>query len=609
LIARSGDITRVDSDKIGKDFGLSFLAESQPYEMFKPLYRVQEIARGQSGLSLISAVGSASVTWGNGGYVYFIPTTLDGWWSTSGNASALYVANIVSNAAWGYYYASGNSDIQAVNGTVSITNISIFTNKLVQRVDAGRITQANGRLFIKTDKINDSVKAGKMVQFQFQAAPNGRIDNLDSFSSSSITGKDLSLTYSLNESVLREEEVFLEVWNSSGTNVRTMPIGRISLQVSQAGFPFPATLPSGDYILKIVDPTGTSLAQSYLHLAPFTIEPQSLGWDLKLFIFNVFAEGETKTPYLGEIKPVKISLDGADEKEVRLINGKLSYESTFFPGPGKHVFKFVIGDDVITKEINFVREPSFIEKYWYMILTIIVVFGIAFAIRRPEKAEFSVDVPDFPPLHAIAIPIKRETILAMFSSINKELRWEYTPLSLQDLKTGFRKMSYQGRPVIVGDYNLEHILDRLVEEGQLKHALDYYGLVSWEKESKMSIYRLAMQRALRDLFVIEGIPFIPFGQKTDCDTVVSFGGEKVMLHIYEDDSIINRAVQTASQGRSIIVFEDEQTMKDFTARIHSSSETNVIFKILLDDANGNIFLSPINRLVDTLDKKYSPFYY
>ncbi|MEM2974347.1 MAG: hypothetical protein QW112_01835, partial [Candidatus Micrarchaeia archaeon] len=201
------------------------------------------------------------------------------------------------------------------------------------------------------------------------------------------------------------------------------------------------------------------------------------------------------------------------------------------------------------------------------------------------------------------------TVIEMFDSINKELRWQYTPLSLQDLKAAFRKMSFQGRPIIVGDYNLEHILDKMVEEGLLKKALDYYGLVSWEKEAKKSIYRLAMQRALRDLFVIEGIPFIPFGQRTDCDTIVNVGGEKVFLHIYEDDTVIYRAVQTAPQGRTIIIFEDEQTMKDFTTRVHSSSETNVIFKMLLDDPNGNIFLSPIAKLIDVLNKKYSFFYY
>jgi hypothetical protein len=334
-----------------------------------------------------------------------------------------------------------------------------------------------------------------------------------------------------------------------------------------------------------------------------------MGWDLKLFVFNVYPEGETKNPYTGPLKSVNVSLDGREEKEIQPIGGRIAYETSFFPSPGPHTFKFLIGDDVIIKDIPFNREPSFIEKYWYMLVVIVVVFGGAFAIRRPEKSDFFIDVPDFPPLQAIAIPLKRETVLNMFDSINKELRWQYTPLSIQDLKAAFRKISFQGRPVMIGDYNLEHILDRLVEEGSLKHAIDYYGLTSWEKDSKKNIYVLAMQRALRDLFVIEGVPFLPFGQRTDCDTITSVGGEKIFLHIYEDDSVVYKAVQTASQGRSVLVFEDEQTMKDFTARIHASSETNVIFKMLLDDPNGNIFLTPINKLIDVLNKKYTFFYY
>lgn len=608
VIARTGELIITPPEKIEKEWGLNFQTENQPFDKFKPLYRIEQGSR-QENIDIRSQIGSTSVTWGGGGYVYFLPTTLDAWWSRSSNQSAKDISDIVANVYWGYYYASGSGSATATDGILNTTSMALFTAKLEQRSSSEKPpSQAYGRLFINTEKVNDSAKSGKMIQIRFSSPPNGRIENYDSFIATSIAGKNLDLTYKLNEPTLREEQIYLNIINSSGIQVKTISLGVKSLILPKEDYSLSTNFPSGDYILRITDSIGSTLAQSYMRLAPFSIEPQSLGWDIKLFIFNVLPEGEIKNPYVGEMKPVKISLDGKDEKEVKLTNGRLVYESSFFPSPGMHTFRFVIGEDIIIKNIEFIREPSFIEKYWYMILITIFIFGIGFMIRRPEKAEYFLDVPDFP-LHSIAIPLKREMILEMFNTVNKELKWNYVPLSIQDLKSAFRKVSFQGRPVIIGDYNLEHILDQLVEEGYLKHALDYYGLISWEKEAKNSIYLFAMQRALRDLFVVEGIPFIPFGQRTDTDTVVSVGGEKICIHIYENDSVVYRAVQTAPQGRTIIVFEDEQTMKDFTNRIHSSSETNVVFKMLLDDPNGNIYISPISKLINVLNKKYTFFYY
>jgi hypothetical protein len=607
VISRSGDLTPAPPEKTEK-LGISFQAENRAYDKFKPLYRVQQLGARVEGLDLRSQTGSASVTWGGGGYVYLLPTTIDGWWSYSKENSAGDLSDIIANAYWGYYYVSGADRIDAKDGILNTTNKIIFTDKLQYKVGVEEVTQAYGRLFVKTEKVNDSVKAGKIIQLKFQSPPNGRIENAESVISTSISGNDLDLSYSLNELMLREDNIFIQIVNSSGSTVKIVPLGMKSLKVKDV-YRLPMNVPSGNYMLKIMDSAGSLLAQSFLHLSSFTIEPQSMGWDLKLFIFSVYAEGDTKNPYTKDIKSVKVSLDGKEEKEVKLIGGRLTYETSYFPSVGNHTFKFIIGDDTIIKEIPFMREPSFIEKYWYMIIITVMVFGVGFLIRRPEKMEYNIDVPDFPPLHSIAIPIKRETILDMFPAVNKELKWEHTPLAIQDLKSAFRKISVQGRPVIIGEYNLEHILDKLVEEGQLKKALGYYGLVSWEKEARKSIYTLSMQRALRDLFVVEGVPFIPFGQRTDCDTIVSVGGEKISIHIYEDDSVIYGAVQTAPQGRTVIVFEDEQSMRDFTSRIHSSSETNVIFKMLLDDPNGNVILTPIDKLIDILNKKYSFFYY
>jgi hypothetical protein len=200
-------------------------------------------------------------------------------------------------------------------------------------------------------------------------------------------------------------------------------------------------------------------------------------------------------------------------------------------------------------------------------------------------------------------------VIELFDKINRDFRWKNVPLTVQDLKGGFMKIPYKGRPLIVSDYNIEKIMDKLIDEGYVKKSIDYYGLARWEKESGCSIYKLAVMRALRDKFVVEGITFTPFGENPNYDTSVSYLGEKIFIHIYESPEVINKAILTAQEGRTIIVFENEEKMREFISNIHSDSETNILFKMLLDDPNGNIDVSPLKEVINVIKKRYTFFYY
>jgi len=291
--------------------------------------------------------------------------------------------------------------------------------------------------------------------------------------------------------------------------------------------------------------------------------------------------------------------------------GSFDYNVTPPVPPGKHVFKLLVGGDEIILPVEYIRAPTMFEKPENIALFLIgvIFFAIAFFVKPKEIIYYNVDVPDFPPLKAISVSIKKEEVINLFDRINRDFRWKNVPLSIQDLKGGFMKISYKGRPLVVSDYNIEKIMDKLIEEGYVKKSIDYYGLVRWEKESGCSIYKLAVMRALRDKFVVEGILFTPFGENPNYDTSISYLGEKIFIHIYEDPSVINKALLTAQEGRTIIVFENEEKMKEFVSSIHSDSETNIIFKMLLDDPNGNIDVSPLKEVINVVKRKYNFFYY
>ncbi|VVB73667.1 Uncharacterised protein [uncultured archaeon] len=597
----------VSADSLAK-YGLLFSTETgqpQSFTFRNPLFSVKSGGLENSRATVRGQQGEYSVSWGGDGFVYFIATTVDFWWSFSGENSAVELADAVSSARWGVGLAKGTMRINATDGTVPNQRTVVFTGDYTS-TEGSRLGRASGQLFIQAAKHdgNDSSFTGRLVSVPFGDRPNGILKHDEQFISSALTGEAMQVTYSLNEQTTALKQVFLSAIASNGTETLFTPItsAPISLKVTDAVYLFDNRLTADEYIVRITDDQRHLFAQSYLQMVSFRPESVISDFAHGLFIFNVVMQGE-KDPYSAKLSRIVVSLDGQDRKELNLTKGQILYNATPTTSPGNHTFLFQFGDDMVPVVVQYIRPISIFEKPENLaaIAITVLLFGIGMMIARPETVSYSVDVPDFPPLQAIAIPVKRETVLDLFESVNRDLRWQQTPLSISDLKSGFKKILFRGRPIAIGDYNLETILDKLREEGYVDQAMEYYGLKRWERETRKSIHSLAMTRALRDTFVTEGIPFLPFGQRGDSDTVISYGGEKVYIHIYETDTVIKRAIESASVGRSIVVFENEIIMRDYLGRIHSSAEMNVVFKLLLD--SGKISVTPVAKLMDVLNRR------
>ncbi len=607
----------ISEDVLKTRFGLSFGKEpsgSKPkrFTFSEALYNVQ-VASGE-GIerpTIVGQTGEYTINWGGGGYVYMLPTSIDFWWAASGERSAKELADVVAEGYWGKDLTRGNLEIQSVNSTIAPFRTSILTSTFIPRGQEFRPTKSAGRIYIQAIKTIDNVTAvsGKSFQVSFGDRPRGTIEHDQETVSTALTEQPLELRYSLSEPGSGAEQLFLSIVNKNGVEVQFSPITAqpVSLRLSRATYRFDNTLPSNDYILRITNGARNVYAQSYLHVSGFRVNGETLDFASGRFTFLIYKDVD-KEPYPARLRHVTVSIDGKDEKEVEASAGRFQYNTGPITTFGNHTVSVKLGTDSYPLSIAFSREASIFEKPENIaaIVITLILFGIGVLITRPEEIRYALDVPDFPPLQAIAIPLKRDVVLEVFDSVNKDLRWQFTPLSIVDLKAGFKKVLHRGRSVAIGDYNLERILDKLIEEGYVVKSLDYYGLRKWEKESGKSIHTLAMTRSLRDIFVNEGIPFVPFGQKTEADTLISIGGEKVYVHIYEDDKVISRAITTALTSRTVVVFEDEVVMRSFMDRIHSASEINVTFKLLVE--NKKINLAPVNKLMDVLSKRYT-FHY
>lgn len=587
------------------DWQLSFdPAKDQPsfFSFRNPLYSVKSVGTASTRPSVSGDPGGFSVKWGGDGFAYFIPTTIDFWWQFSGENSAKELADAISNARWGYGLSRTQQTI-SVNGSLS-KQMNIFTS-LFRFPDGTRVSRSYGKLYVRAINQVDNVSKVVSVSLpvRFPTRPLGVLKHDDTAINSVVSGRPLEIRYSLNENTTELRQLYLSAISENNEEVLFIPItaAPVPLRISDAVYRFDNRLQQGNYIMRITDDKRNVFAQSYLSMLSFSPAPYITDFIQGNFIFDVYlTNGEQ---YTSPLKNVVVSFDGMDEKTIEVKQGRIFYNATPTTTPGMHTFTFKFGPDTVILPVKFTRPVSMFEKPENIAMAIIAIslFVIGYLIARPEAVKYSIDVPDFPPLQSIAVPVKREKILEMFDQINADLKWKYTPLTISDLKMGFKKIMFRGKPLLVGDYNLEMILDKLKEEGLVVQSMDYYGLKRWEKETRRSIYYLALVRALRDIFVTEGIPFLPFGQRGDADTALSYGGENVYVHIYESDSVIKKAIQTAFAGRTIIVFENETVMNEFLSRIHTPSQQNVVFKMLLD--NGKISLAPIDKFMPVLEKK------
>jgi hypothetical protein len=221
----------------------------------------------------------------------------------------------------------------------------------------------------------------------------------------------------------------------------------------------------------------------------------------------------------------------------------------------------------------------------------ILIFGSAQMLRRPEVLKYGLDVPDFPPQSTLKIPVKRETIMQIFNDVNADFSWQWMPLRLEELKNGFRRLTYNGKPILIGDFNLERILHKLLEEEKVKEELGYWGLADWEAASKHTIRYLTIYRIMRNVFVNNAVKFSKLDSIAECDVKAIAGKDEKYFHVMGDspEKTIHRALATAKKGTT------EEEKDAFRATLVSTSKLAIAVKMEMQ--NGNIMLMPVKNAI------------
>ncbi|MFA5077344.1 MAG: hypothetical protein WC488_02870, partial [Candidatus Micrarchaeia archaeon] len=542
------------------------------------MYKVRASSNEALLYGAVSKIGAQSGT----GAVIFVPQMLDPGWESKPDLAAQDVEKIIAEMLWTSPQASVEAAPPISNGTARSFFLSTpFEGQektVVSRVIAsnkeGGVSERLMMLYLASE-----VKGSLYYREDYTAAVSGKV-----------TESDTMMVGTLNETSQQEKRLFMSVTDVNGTQVELDPLAEGSQKIPLSGPPrqFPAKLrlDEGIYLASIVDESGTPYARMALEVIGINLVSTQSDFGKSIFNFSALStQGQSIV-----VKRTKVTVD---DRFTYYFRDTGSFGINMKPdlrdeqlAPGKHKFVFEFGEYMKEVQVERYVSTQFWENpiYWFMgALALLLVGGSPYIARLLQKEEFALDIPDFPPLSSMKIPVKKDTIFGIMARVNEDYRWKNTPLTLEEIKKGFKRIIYQDKPIFISDYNLEYILETLISKGSVKSALNYYGLSSWEEETGRTIKHLAMQRKIRDICINEAIPFSKSDDKVQCDMYLKVIGQDVFVYLMDSvearEEKLALALKAMQKGLVILLFENAEEKKDFEDTINSASEGGGLVKL------------------------------
>ena len=591
-----------DSGLIDEDKGRIFPSEYSVDSVANMLNLRATNAQGISGLKIRSnGIGYTSIKreetvinyvyggvpvikWMGDGSLIVLPESLDSGWTNGENAADDVSKLILESVAMKSY--GKHIELTTPVKVDTSQNNTVVVNDIIITNGKENINEAYVRLVVRAYNFyNNKYNLEKVDSYYFYTKKDflGTLLNKRYALSKELSGSLTELTVILNENRNQFPSaipIFLKAYSSKGEVALETPFGTSYILPVDYTFKteFNPKMSPGTYIIKLEDPSQTPylFAKSIIQVPNVKLQLYEVpNWKENIFRFIVTtSELGQSSQYTKSLENTDVIINNKIVKKVKIIRIGETYIAEVSVPEGleenkEHVFVFTAQEGLVYRGVSTINR-AYYEQWWFWLVLVgaIVPVGIGILLRAKDKPLYSIDIPEFEVKKINKIKIKKEIFINLFDTINRDYDWTFMPLKMKEIKNGFRKITYMGRPVIIGDYNLSIILEKLKINGEINNYLDLYILTKWEKESKHDYKYLAMFRKVRDKFLNLAIPFSNINEREDCDIYVkSYRGEfKFVLGDGNDlYGRINRSL--GSKEKVILVFKDEEDKMKFSENI------------------------------------------
>ncbi len=538
------------------------------------LYSPQYIAKGKPDkYTNFIIYESVSVIKNNlgAGHLIIIPQTLDAGWRKCSNCAATDIARVLLENKW--LEETSTKTYSVLQGDETIIK-SYFTGPIAQN-----------KAYIKIDVIgkknNNYIR--KITYLEADKLTFGELYVQDGASilSSSISKNPIRVKTDLREKQLSYIYPSISIIQD-GVEIEKKELTNIRIStISESDFDVLIDTLGGEHTAKIIDENGNEYAKGYFIAEELDIILDSVKDNVFEFSFKI-----NEDPKI--IKEIEVIVDGgklgkykySDASKI-LIDLKPALGINQL-SEGEHIFEFNIGE---TKQ-NYVygapkAETIFTSPLFFgTLILVFAILGIGTYLASQRKPEYYLDVPDFPPSDFIKVGVNEKFVIDIFEKENKYHKWNNVPLTLSEISNGFKKTFHNGRNLYASDYNISYILEKLVKKGVLMQDMEYYCPVEWTNEFSMRY--LCIFRKVRDICVVNGVPFTKNMESSLCDSIITILGQQFYLHIWEENKtgqIIKKVLKNIPNGINIFLVKDKYEKNRLLEIIKSPSEALAIVKL------------------------------
>mgnify|MGYP001626179701 FL=1 len=361
----------------------------------------------------------------------------------------------------------------------------------------------------------------------------------------------------------------IDLYSSNMSYVTSIPIGFFNTSTGINIIKYESFgLPSGYYIAILRDFHNRPYAASLFQLAGVDITPVSMNFANGSFVFALSSLG---MPIANS--PYSISLDNSYLTSGITNNSEIIYNlpKGSIVGYGTQTFAIDIFNTKYVYTTSYIKKILHIPSYYieFGIVAIIVII-LNLVLRAPNRDEYYIDVPDFPPSKKTQITINKSEITGLFEKINLHYHWKYMPLLPEEIKSGITSnIRYNNMPVSITLQNVIGLLTKLVNSGELVNIGNYYAPKKWIDESGYSVEYLATFRKLRDYCVTTGFLFTDLGASQDSDMVISKSGMEADIFIYAESGRRSK-IRIGGERKTYLVFFDEERRLKFMEGLYAS---------------------------------------
>ncbi len=488
-----------------------------------------------------------------------------GW--ADANVMGIDLANALRYRFW--MNMTEESNISYLNGPTG--SVALFTtSKILNNTpDIGEVIN-NSYSLVSASFFNRTNFVVREIPFRLKLIRNGTLSMPGTIGENQTVPISISINSSaeLSRSPASTKLFHIDIYNASHGYEYSLRVGFFNTSLGIVTYNS-FILNPGNYTAYLRDSNNKVYGSALFSITPFYITYNTLSFANGTFKFKVINNNIT-----GSNIPYNISINHEYLQSGVIENGTISYilpHGSVIPYGNETIYFNLFGMgyymvEYYSKPIAGGISPIYLEfgiaAFFIIVLNLLV--------KDPNRDEFFIDVPAFPPIGKTVIKVPDAEVMNIFNSTNERFGWHHMPLTADEVKAGINYgIKYDNMPITVTSANASELLYKLSTQGKVENILSYFMPKRWNDESGHDITYLVIFRKIHDFALKNAMLFTDIDKAGDCDMLLTNKGLQKRIYFYSEHTGTKKIKTIAGQA-TFLVFLTSEEKAQFSDKLYNT---------------------------------------